>query len=113
MTVSMQSCADTCLFAVQGEMDELEREEFFRLKKVQAKKKVQQALRDKATLEVRGWLDVIHPTAAGMLCTPAVVSNCPLGGCGLQPTTCASPVQAVHLSKTPSASFLHHLDAVH
>ena len=50
----MQSCADFCLLAVQGEMDELEREEFFRLKKVQAKKKVQQALRDKAALEVRG-----------------------------------------------------------
>lgn len=39
----------TCL---QGELDELEREEFFRLKKVQAKKKRDAADKDQAVLQV-------------------------------------------------------------
>ena len=76
----MQPCADSCLFAMQGEMDELEREEFFRLKKVQAKKKAQQALRDKAALEVRG---CFCPRAGSMLCTSTSACTCPLGSCGL------------------------------
>ena len=75
------------LLTLQGEMDELEREEFFRLKKVQAKKKVQQALRDKAALEVRDWLLTGYPTAGSMLCIPALACTCPLGSCGLQPFT--------------------------
>ena len=37
----------------QGELDELEREEFFRLKKVQAKKKRDAADKDSAVIEVR------------------------------------------------------------
>ena len=82
LVLSTQPCADSCLFAVQGEMDELEREEFFRLKKVQAKKKVQQALRDKAALEVRGCFCL---TAESMLCTSTLACTCPLGSCSLQP----------------------------
>lgn len=37
---------------LQGELDELEREEFFRLKKVQAKKKRDAADKDQAVLQV-------------------------------------------------------------
>lgn len=37
---------------LQGELDELEREEFFRLKKVQAKKKRDAADKDAAVLQV-------------------------------------------------------------
>ena len=109
----MQPCADSCLFTVQGEMDELEREEFFRLKKVQAKKKVQQALRDKAALEVRGQLVTICLSAESMLCTPASACTCLLEGCGRQPLTCMDRLQAVHLSSTRAGSPIHPLDAVH
>lgn len=38
---------------LQGELDELEREEFFRLKKVQAKKKRDAAEKDQAVIQVR------------------------------------------------------------
>ncbi len=38
------------LYHFQGELDELEREEFFRLKKVQAKKKRDSALQDAEVL---------------------------------------------------------------
>ena len=40
------------MLCVQGELDELEREEFFRLKKVQAKKKRDAAEKDQAVLQV-------------------------------------------------------------
>lgn len=42
-----------CLLVFQGELDELEREEFFRLKKVQAKKKRDAADKDAAVIQVR------------------------------------------------------------
>lgn len=41
------------MLCVQGELDELEREEFFRLKKVQAKKKRDAADKDQAVIQVR------------------------------------------------------------
>lgn len=41
------------MFCLQGELDELEREEFFRLKKVQAKKKRDAAEKDQAAAQVR------------------------------------------------------------
>ena len=69
-------------------MDELEREEFFRLKKVQAKKKAQQALRDTAALEVRG---CFCPKAGSMLCTSTLACTCPLGSCSLQPLPLPGP----------------------
>lgn len=40
------------MMCLQGELDELEREEFFRLKKVQAKKKRDAADKDQAVLQV-------------------------------------------------------------
>ena len=40
------------VMCLQGELDELEREEFFRLKKVQAKKKRDAADKDQAVLQV-------------------------------------------------------------
>ena len=41
------------MLSLQGELDELEREEFFRLKKVQAKKKRDAADKDQAVIQVR------------------------------------------------------------
>lgn len=45
---------------MQGELDELEREEFFRLKKVQAKKKRDAADKDQAVIQVRYW-ELLQP----------------------------------------------------
>lgn len=52
-TLIIAGLKSTCAVTWQGELDELEREEFFRLKKVQAKKKRDAQDKDAAVIEVR------------------------------------------------------------
>ena len=49
---NLSMCYQTRELYLQGELDELEREEFFRLKKVQAKKKRDAAEKDQAVVQV-------------------------------------------------------------